>query len=187
MSPKTVRGVYDPYFKEYHFGFPTDPNALERLQQFWVMSLENNSISQDTGPFCTSIDSILSTSRKLPIDEIQGDVDDLPSFIDKLGVNPTLSLSFIVKGGFDGKALQEDDKEKGDHLFIWQSQDLSSLAFKRSFRNLRIKASSVKSGQVFIEWSNEIEKWLETKDRDEAFVLFSEGKFGALKTQERFC
>ena len=184
VSPKTVRGIYDPYFKEYHFGFPTDPNALERLQQFWVMSLENNSISQDTGPFCTSIDSILSTSRELPIDEIQGDVDDLPSFVDKLGVNPTLSLSFIVKGGFDGKALQEDDKEKGDHLFIWQSQDMSSLAFKRTFRNLRIKASSASEGEIFIEWTNDLSKWFSSADREEIFRLFSAGLFASI--EDRF-
>ena len=183
VNPKTVRGTYDPYFKEYHFGFPTNPNELERLQKFWVMNLENNSISQDTGPPCTSIDSILSTSRTLPIDEIQGNVDDLPSFIDKLGVNPVLSLSFIVKGAFAGESLQEDDSEQGDHLFVWQSQDLSSLAFKRTFRNLRIKASSASEGEIFIEWTDKLGEWIKAEEREEIFRLFSAGKFDSIKQQ----
>ena len=186
VNPRTVRGTYDPYFNEYHFGFPTNPDRLERLQKFWVMSLANGSISEDTGPACTSIDAILSTSRVLVIDEIQGDVDDLPSSMANLGVNPTLSVSSIVKGDFFGKALQEDLLEQGDHWFVWQSQDLSSLAFKRTFKNLRIKASSSKSGKIFIEWSKNPKSWLQVGDLEKAFALFSAGSFGELRTNELF-
>ena len=162
VGPETVRGEYDPFFQEYHIGFPTDPDHPENLQKFWVVSLQNNSISLDEHPgqVWTSINAIQSTSRKLTIQELSGNIDFLIPFIDLLGVNPTLSRGFLVRGNLVGEALQEDEFEKGDHEFIWVSQNLSSATYRVGIKKLILAVSASSSGNVRIQWSRDGVSWI---------------------------
>jgi len=162
VDPKRAEATFDPRHQEYHLGFGTDSNNLNRLNVYRVFSQQTGGWAFDDSPIATTLGAVTDIGAPTMIDDLTGVIDNLSGVIDDLS-GVIIPNSILIKCTTDGSVQKEDLATADTHVFTWQSQNLGALGRRRTIKIIQLIMSAVASGVTTLEFSTDGSTWTNIK------------------------
>jgi hypothetical protein len=168
-DPTQAEGDYNPTEQEYHLGYSTDTSNPKVLDTYVVVDLKSGAISIDSGPKATTISVAVDVGDRTTIGGLAGStIGSLAGTTIGELTGLIIDSPILLKGTSTGEVLLQDDTSTNDYdgtafEFIWASQDIGSVARRRTIQEIQAIISADADADTVLEYSTDGTNWTTAK------------------------